>query len=221
MEIYSIQAGFGVAHLLETEGGLYLVDAGSPKSEAKILNQMKRLGREDLKLIFLTHAHFDHFGCAAKLREMTGAPIAIHTLDAGFLARGETPLGTVRGRGKISQVFLPLAEMFYSPEPTQADVQFEDGYDFWELGLEAKAVHLPGHTPGSTGLLVEGKIAFVGDLLSTTGDPHAQRYYATDWSQIVTSLDRLKALRPEWVYTGHGIHPLSGQALQDVLPPLS
>ena len=103
IEIHSIQAGFGVAHLLEMESGLYLVDAGSPRSERKIIDCMKLLGREDLRLIFLTHAHFDHFGCAAQLRRLTGAPIAIHKFDAGYLAKGETLLGRVRGRGKIPQ----------------------------------------------------------------------------------------------------------------------
>jgi glyoxylase-like metal-dependent hydrolase (beta-lactamase superfamily II) len=213
MEIHSIQAGFGVAHLIESAAGLYLVDAGSPRSERKILKVMKELGRDDLSLIFLTHAHFDHFGCAAALRSLTGAPIAIHKLDAGSLAKAETPLGIVRGRGKIAQAFLPLAEMIYKPVPTQADIQFEDGYDFKNLGLEAEAIHLPGHTPGSSGLITEGNLAFVGDLLSTTSKPHVQRYYATDWSQVSKSLDRLKALNPEWVYTGHGTIPLSRQGL--------
>jgi len=219
IEIYSFQAGFSVAHLIETDAGLYLVDAGSPRNEGKILALMQDLGREDLRLIFITHAHFDHYGCAAALRILTGAPIAIHKFDAGILAKGETPLGTVRGRGKIAQLLIPFAEKLYKPEPIQADIQFEDGHDFMDVGLEAKAIHLPGHTPGSSGLLVEGRLAFVGDLLSTTGRPHVQRYYATDWSQISESLDRLKALEPEWVYTGHGTSPLSGQGLQELLPP--
>ena len=219
MHIHSIQAGFGVAHLIETKAGLYLVDAGSPRSEGKILDQMERLGREDLRLIFITHAHFDHFGCAAALRRVTGAPIAVHELDAEFLARGETPLGTVRGRGKIAQALLPLAEKLYKPEPTSADIQYKDGHDFKDVGLDAKAVFLPGHTPGSSGLLIEGKIAFVGDLLSTTGKPHVQRYYATNWSQISESLERLKALDPDWVYSGHGTNSLSRQGLRDLFAP--
>lgn len=218
--IHSFQAGHCVVHLIETEAGVYLVDAGSPGKERKILKQMYLLGREDLRLIFITHAHFDHYGCAAALRRLTGAPIAIHESDSKIMAKGETPLGTVRGRGKIAQVLLPIAEKFLQPEPTQADILFNEGYGFMDVGLEASAVHLPGHTPGSSGLLVEGRMAFVGDLLSTTGRPHVQRYYATDWSQVAESLDRLKALDPEWVYTGHGTLPLSGDGLQRLHPPL-
>jgi glyoxylase-like metal-dependent hydrolase (beta-lactamase superfamily II) len=219
MKIHSIQAGFGVAHIIETDKGLYLVDAGSPKNERKILAQMHALGREDLRLIFLTHSHFDHFGSAAQLRRLTGAPIAIHEADAAYLAKAETPLGIVRGRGKVAQFLLPLAERIYQPEPILADIPFADGHDFAELGLDARAVHLPGHTPGSSGLVVGGKIAFVGDLISTTGEPHSQRFYATDWSQVSESLNRLKGLNPEWVYSGHGTDPLPADGLDDLPPP--
>ncbi|OGO16899.1 MAG: hypothetical protein A2Z14_01905 [Chloroflexi bacterium RBG_16_48_8] len=212
--IRSFQAGQCVAHLIEAPSGLILVDAGSPRNEKKILCQLKALGREDLKLIFITHAHFDHYGSAAALRRLTGATIAIHEQDVDFMARGETPLGSVRGRGRIAQVFLPLADLLVRPEPTQADIVFADGHRFIQFDLESTAVHLPGHTPGSSGLIVDNRIVFAGDLLSTTGEPHTQRYYATNWSQISESLDRLKALKPEWVYTGHGRQPLSGEELQ-------
>jgi hydroxyacylglutathione hydrolase len=218
--IRSFQAGQSVAHLIEVPSGLILVDAGSPGKEKKILSEIKRMGDQKLQLIFITHAHFDHYGSAAAIQRRTGAPIAIHEKDVEFMARGETPLGSVRGRGKIAQVFLPLAEALYRPEPTQADIIFTEGHHFAGTGPEVTAIHLPGHTPGSCGLLLEKKIAFVGDLLSTRGQPHAQRYYATNWSQIATSLDRLKSLKPEWVYTGHGRKPLSGQELEQLHMPV-
>ncbi len=183
------------------------------------MREIRRMGRKDLQLIFITHAHFDHYGSAAAVRRLTGAPITIHEKDAEFMARGETPLGFVRGRGKIAQVFLPLGELLYKPEPTQADVVFTEGYHFNDGDPKLTAIHLPGHTPGSSGLCIDDRIAFVGDLLSTTGKPHAQRYYATDWSQISQSLDRLKSLKPEWIYTGHGRKPLSGQEMVQLEVP--
>ena len=67
--------------------------------------------------------------------------------------------------------------------------------------------------------IFEDKLVFVGDLLSTTGEPHVQRYYATNWSQITESLECLKVFRPEMVYTGHGTKPLPGERLQELVPP--
>jgi hydroxyacylglutathione hydrolase len=218
-KIRSFQAGQSVAHLIETASSLILVDAGSPGKEDQILREIKKMGEKELKLIFITHAHFDHYGSAAAVRRLTGAPIAIHEKDVDFMARGETPLGTVRGRGKIAKVFLPLAERIYRIQPTLADIVFSEGHQFVEAGAEIVAIHLPGHTPGSSGLLIDGRILFAGDLLSTTGKPHAQRYYATDWSQINTSLECIKSLELEWIYTGHGQRPLSGQALERLAGP--
>lgn len=217
--IRSFQAGQSVAHLIETASGIILVDAGSPGREQQIMGEIKGMSGKALKLIFITHAHFDHYGSAAAVRRLTGAPIAIHEKDVDFMARGETPLGTVRGRGKIAKVFLPLAERIYRTEPTLADIVFTEGHQFVETEAEATALHLPGHTPGSSGLLIDGRILFAGDLLSTTGKPHAQRYYATDWLQIGTSLERIKSMGLEWIYTGHGQTPLSSQELAGLAGP--
>jgi hydroxyacylglutathione hydrolase len=217
--IRSFQAGQSVAHLIDLPSGLILVDAGSPGKERKIMQEMERMGKGKLHLIFITHAHFDHYGSAAAVRRLTGAPIAIHEEDVDFMARGETPLGSVRGRGKVAKVLLPLAELLYRPESTIADIVFTDGYHFDGFEVEVSAIHLPGHTPGSSGLFVDHRMAFVGDLISTTGEPHAQRYYATDWSQIAQSLHRLRFSNPEWVYTGHGLRALPGDELDHLRAP--
>jgi glyoxylase-like metal-dependent hydrolase (beta-lactamase superfamily II) len=183
-----------------------------------VLRRIKSLGRNDLRLIFITHAHLDHYGSAAALQRLTGAPIAIHRADGQAMAQGKTHLGSVHGRGRLVQALLPLFEPYLRPEPTVADLLFDDGDDLRAYGLDARVFHTPGHTPGSSCLLVEKKLAFVGDLLSTTGRPHVQRFFADDWSLVSDSLVRLQALRPEWVYVGHGRRPLSGQALQRLIP---
>ncbi len=208
--------GMARAYLIESDAGLILVDAGSPGHERSVLRRMQALRRDDLRLIFITHAHLDHYGSAAALRRLTGAPIAIHRADAGAMARGETPLGSVRGRGRLLKALLPLLEPALRLEPTRPDFLLDDGDHLRTCGLDtldATVLHTPGHTPGSSCLIVEGQVAFVGDLLSTTGRPSAQRFFADNWALIPESLARLQALRPERVYTGHGRRPLSGETL--------
>jgi hydroxyacylglutathione hydrolase len=214
LRIHSLPLGMARAYLIEYEAGLVLVDAGSPGHERRVLGRLRALGRSDLKVIYITHAHLDHYGCAAALRAETGASIVIHRADAQAMARGETPLGSPRGRGRLLPPLLPLIERNGGPEPTPADRVLDDGDDLDVHGLDARMVHTPGHTPGSSCLLVEGRHAFVGDLLSNVFYTHVQRLYATDWSLIPSSLARVQALRPEWAYAGHGRRPLSGRALQ-------
>jgi len=150
----------------------------------------------------------------AALRRLTGAPIAIHRADAEAMGRAESPLGSVRGLGKLVLVLPHLFGTFLASGPTPADILLDEGEDLSSYGLDAVVVHTPGHTPDSSSLLVEKRLALVGDLLSTRGQPHVQRFYATDWSLILASLARIQVLKPEWVYTGHGSRPMRGKVLQ-------
>jgi glyoxylase-like metal-dependent hydrolase (beta-lactamase superfamily II) len=62
--------------------------------------------------------------------------------------------------------------------------------------------------------MLDGGIAFAGDLFSTTGGAHIQRYFASDWRKLAQSARRLQQHRPELIYTGHGNQPMSGESLQ-------
>ena len=220
LQVHNIPMGMSRAYLIESDAGLVLVDAGLPRCERSVLRRMRALGRDDLQLIFITHAHLDHYGSAAALRRLTGAPIVIHRADGDAMARGETPIRSARGRGWLLLALLPLIESVLRPEPTLPDLLLDDGDDLRAYGfdLDAVVLHTPGHTPGSSCLIVEGRFAFVGDLISTTCRSTAQRFFADDWSLIPDSLARLQALKPEWVYAGHGRRPLSGEALQRLSP---
>ena len=209
--------GVAQVYLIESDGGLVLVDAGLPHQEKVILRHIHALGRRDLKLIFITHAHLDHFGSAAALRQLTGARVAIHRADGEWMAKGETRLGVVRGWGKLMKTFLPLVELALRPKPVEADLLLEDGESLSEYGLDAKVIHTPGHTFGSSCLIVEGRVGFVGDLLSTNGKPHSQRFFAEDWTLLHQSLIRLGELNLERMYPGHGRGTLNGQAFLQLI----
>ena len=216
LSVHTLHLRMSNAYLIENQVGLFLVDAGMPGDERHIITRIKTLGYNSLRLIFLTHAHIDHFGSAFAMSQLTGAPIAIHHADAGALANGKTHLGEVRGRGRLIRQVLPILERFLRFEARPPDIMLEDDSELEKYGLYASVVHTPGHTPGSITLFLENRYAFVGDLISTNGAPHVQRYYASDWSQIPTSLTRLQSLKPDVIYPGHGHQPLNREGL-DVL----
>ncbi|UCG51315.1 MAG: MBL fold metallo-hydrolase [Candidatus Latescibacterota bacterium] len=216
INVHSLKVGVGWTHLIETASGLVLVDAGSPGKQSKMFRYLEKLGRDDLRLIIITHAHLDHYGSALAIGRSTDAPIAIHREDADAMAKAETHLGLVRGWGKFVERTMPLVERYLSPEPTQADLLLGDGERLDRFGLDAQILHTPGHTPGSLTLLVDGGLAFVGDLASTRGRPHAQLFYATDWAQLERSLKRVQSHEPRWVYTGHGGRPIRGEVFQRI-----
>ena len=78
-----------------------LVDSGMPGQATKTLAALAGEGfaPADVSLILITHRHVDHIGSAAALRRATGAPVAVHALDAptgcagATAGRGRRPVG--------------------------------------------------------------------------------------------------------------------------------
>ncbi|ACL41427.1 beta-lactamase domain protein [Pseudarthrobacter chlorophenolicus A6] len=149
----------------------------SPHDAAAIINQVK--GRT-VKAILLTHAHNDHIGAAREVAEAVGAPIILNRED------------------------LVLWEQEY-PD-AKPDQYHEDGDEFEVGGAVLKAIHTPGHSPGSTCFYLESEgTVFTGDTLFNGGPGATGRSYS-DYPTILTSIrERLLTLPAETVVrTGHG-----------------
>jgi glyoxylase-like metal-dependent hydrolase (beta-lactamase superfamily II) len=140
---------------------------------------MKELGRTDLRLIWITHAHYDHYGSAAALRESTGARIGVHPADAGSLVAGQSPLGTPHRYGFIYSLGQSLVNRAWPLPATSPDFTLDDGETLGRFGLDASVLHTPGHTPGHTCLLLPGGIACAGDLIASFPRPRLQALLAT------------------------------------------
>ncbi|MFP4415649.1 MAG: MBL fold metallo-hydrolase [Fibrobacterota bacterium] len=216
--IYSFQAGMCRVYLIKHKNIGYLIDTGSPGQQNRILEKMHQAGVDSLAMIILTHGHFDHYGSARALRDSTGASIAIHRADAQYMAEGKTPLPRTKTWGILGKLFLPVAEMIYSPESTSADILLEDKQNLSTMGLNATIMHTPGHTPGSICIMLQDSLAFVGDLISARPTNHVQKYYAFDWEHVRKSFYRLKKSNPSIAFPGHGNHPLSKDDIQKLRP---
>jgi hydroxyacylglutathione hydrolase len=218
LRIHPIPAGMGIAFAVESPGGLFLVDAGSPGHGKSILKHLQKFSGKPLRLIIITHGHFDHYGSAGELKGLTGAPIAIHGADAKDMEEGRTSLPLVHGLGRIGKFLLPLAEFVTSPKPTHADILLHDGDSLTKYGLPAIVVATPGHTPGSISILLDNGTAFTGDLVVTSPRLDCQCFFASSWRDLDTSLIRMQKLRPKQVFSGHSVHAISGDKFQEIKP---
>jgi glyoxylase-like metal-dependent hydrolase (beta-lactamase superfamily II) len=102
-----------------------------------------------------------------------------------------------------------------------ADATMLPAYDFvipddevYEVGdLRLRSIHTPGHTPGSTSFLLEGKpLLFTGDTLFP-GGPGNTATKGAGFDQIIDSIDqRLFTLPAELlVLPGHGLDTTLGE----------
>ncbi|MGY1702457.1 MBL fold metallo-hydrolase [Geodermatophilus sp. SYSU D00766] len=170
------------AYVLELAGGgLGLVDTGwdADDSWAALCAGLAELGGDvtDVRGVLVTHMHLDHVGLAARVREASGAWIAMHPADAAAL----TSL-TERSPEDSTEHEVAFLVGLGAPEadarddagtPEQRarwrrlarpDRLLEDG-DRPDLpGWSLRAVHTPGHTPGHLCFAEEGGgLFFAGD----------------------------------------------------------
>src|ERR1051325_6968376 len=78
---------------VDDDGQVSLVDTGTTSSAARAEAGLALMGKSlrDVTRIVLTHAHGAHAGGAAKLADLTRAPVAIHQTDAPFARAGAAP----------------------------------------------------------------------------------------------------------------------------------
>jgi hydroxyacylglutathione hydrolase len=157
------------AYLIYRPGEAILVDCGNKGSEARILKCLKGLGLEPemLKLLILTHVHFDHAGSAKKLKELTSCKIMVHQSEETRLREGFTPIpaGT-RWKAKIvvglGRTFARRIGAFPGAE---ADITVGESLGLEEFGFPGRVIHTPGHTHGSMVVLMQEGELIGGDTI--------------------------------------------------------
>src|SRR5207249_1776728 len=131
---------------------------GEPGNADRIVRAIRRNGVEPagVRLILVTHGHLDHFGSAADLRRLTGAPVAIHRADAGVLRSGRNP--PIHPTDRLARVIKALFALRVQPPlpPFKPQVLLEKETDLARYGIRGRVVPTPGHTPGSVSLVLDG-----------------------------------------------------------------
>ncbi|MGH1348907.1 MAG: MBL fold metallo-hydrolase [Nannocystales bacterium] len=146
-----------------------VVDAGTPGSVKKFERALTQAGLSfaDVELIVVTHAHIDHAGSAARLREITQAPIVAHCGDmphyCGQEAMDFCPTSL------FARLFLALGPIRDPYESFEPDIVLgaSDTLDLGEYGIRGHVTPTLGHTAGSVSVLLDGGDALVGDLLAS------------------------------------------------------
>ena len=141
-----------------------------------------------VKYILLTHSHFDHMTSCDDLRDLTGAPLAVHREDAE---------GLVNARLNCSRVFMNY-DLIYRP----ADILLYEGSELSFGELKIKTLHTPGHTKGSACFII-GDSMFTGDTLFR-GSCGRYDFPGSSALELGHSLEKLRDLEGDYeVFPGH------------------
>lgn len=144
--------------LTSAESNCYLV-SGQHRREAMVIDPggdpdriAHRLEELDLhlKLVVITHAHWDHVNGAGPLAQQFDVPVVMHPADATLL--NSVPEVTRDRTGSLA------------PEPPSVDRALADGDELIVEDDVFTVLHTPGHTPGSICIYRNG-VLFSGDTL--------------------------------------------------------
>lgn len=195
MKVHQIKIDFHVTeqikrfvfvYILETEA-LYLVDSGVFGCEKQIMDYLETIGRNisEIKGVFLTHAHPDHIGSAAWLREHTGCKL--------YASEGE--------KRWIEDIDLQYKERpipnFYhlAGKSSKVDCVVKDGDEIrLDDDVVVKVIRTAGHSCDEVSYLVNDNL-FIGDSVPVKGDIPI----FIDEQEIRRTLDILE--KPEGVKT--------------------
>lgn len=211
--------GHSHAYLVEGDNGFVLVDAGwnSSRTWETLLTGLEtaQIGPDDIIGVAITHVHPDHYGLAARLKEHTGAWIAMHGLEAVRVlpdvdAMFEGMLDWLRSSGAPEQELDALRvdrDAIVRDLPrVRPDIILNDG-DRVPGMPSLSAIHTPGHTPGHLCFVDESRrIIFTGDHVLPRITPNiSQRpnHGEDPLGHFARSIAKLRGLGVDLVLPGH------------------
>jgi len=205
-KVIPIKAGIGNCFLIIQNDNFFLVDTGEKNNETNIAKAITSRGLKlnNLKFIFLTHTHYDHAGSVYALKKMTGASIIVHESEEDYLISGFQPLP--KGTSTFFKFIIALGSLRRKSKTTikgvKPDITFSNFLDLKKFGFDAKIIHTPGHTKGSSCLMID-KYALVGDtLFNVLGNIYPP--FANDTKQLDNSWKLLSNANVEYYYPAHG-----------------
>jgi glyoxylase-like metal-dependent hydrolase (beta-lactamase superfamily II) len=217
--IHRLTGGVCNFYLIDDGGKLVLVDAGAPRDWDLLVRTLATPGRglDNLDAVLITHAHSDHTGFAERARSTADVPVWVHQADAA-VAKGAKPAkndGKARSyllRVEFYRTLVSLARRGATKLiPVQEVSTFAEG-ETLEVPGRPRVVHAPGHTPGCSALLLEGRrVLLTGDVLATrnplTGRVGPQIMPSglnRDTPQALRSLNVLDGIPADVLLPGHG-----------------
>jgi len=210
-----------LSYLIEHDAGFVMVDPGwnHPDSWAALTGGLAQceIPLTAVTGVLVTHVHPDHHGQSGKVRELTGAWVAMHPAEDAFLGVRDNGLVLRDGMtaylrwcgapdSHLTELITSRPHAAQTAPMVRADTLIEHDDLIDAPGLRLRAVWTPGHTPGHLCFYDETRdLLLTGDHILPRITPNISSYDARSNSlqDYLASLDKLRGLQPAEVLPAH------------------
>jgi glyoxylase-like metal-dependent hydrolase (beta-lactamase superfamily II) len=208
--IYRLLAGRSNVFLVKNDQVEILIDSSWKLARPRLKRALTKLNYSQEKsvcVLFLTHAHFDHAENAAWVQNEYHPHVIIHQSECDFLKAGRN--SKIAGSNKfIRRLFPSLIQNWlnstYRYPITKPEITFTERLELQDFGMDATILHTPGHTQGSSSLIINDEIAIVGDAMHGVFPNTAFPPFAVDNDQLIASWGKLLKTRCRLFLPSHG-----------------
>ncbi len=213
-------------YLITGGGDTMLVDCGWNTDDAYSALEigMKEHGSHptEIKQLFITHVHPDHYGMSGRLKRLADCEVLVHEEDSKVItSRYLAPKGLTddMARFMVGHGVPPLdtptmaqgsMNMIDRVSPVPADVELKGGETLKVGDFYFEVIWTPGHSPGHICLYEPNrKILITGDHVLPTITPNVSIHTQTHGSPLgdyMRSLEKLEHLDVEHVLPAHEFH---------------
>jgi metallo-beta-lactamase class B len=190
--VYYVGANNIASILVATPQGHILIDTGTQKMAAVVFPNIVKLGFKpgDIKVMLISHAHYDHMETMETIRRLTGSTVAALEAEVPALVSGHD---------------LSSNET-WGQEPIQVGRVLKSGDDITLGRSTVRVIWTPGHTLGAAAYFITTQengrtyqIVYGGPPGPITGDPE----YDTRPEDAFNSYKALRAMNPDILISGH------------------
>ena len=172
-----------------SEGNAAVID---PADSADVILEALARNKLNLKMILLTHGHFDHIGACEELAVETGAEVYVNEKDNQLLSDYDKNVGVLK-------MYVPQSHF----KAAEADKFVKEGDEIHLDEVTFKVMETPGHPAGSVCYFTDGCL-FSGDTLFRGSIGRSDNYSGDPVVQQKT-LMRLCEIQGDYkLYAGHG-----------------
>lgn len=199
--IYYVGASDVTAYLITTPNGHILIDAGFEETVPQIKANVAKLGfkLEDIKILLINHAHYDHCGGLAEIKKLTNAKLYASPPDASVLEDG----------GMSDFRFGGDKPLF---TPVKVDEILKDGQEIKLGNTTLKTYFTHGHTKGATSWTTDisengkkYKVVFASSVTTLDYSFVNNAKYPTIAEDFTKTYQTLKAIKADVFLASHGV----------------